>query len=369
MLTGIRGRLLLSYLLLLIVTLTVMAVALILFLSSRPANSDDEIHRMLGIYAATSLRDRQLTRAIRSGDITELDAAASNLRGGDEVSVVIVDSATYSVFWASDDSHTSGTVIRVEREEPYRGALPVARNEGPRPAILEDAPEVTRGNFQKDGTHWLFIKIPIPDRTLRPRGQSSQAVMLLHQRPSTPLLEAVSQFGDNLSIAIIQAGLVGLAVAVILAVVITRTIGKPLQAVSQAAGAVAEGDYSQRVPIAGPQEIQEVAHAFNQMSEQVELNNQAQKDLLANVSHDLKTPLTSIQGYSQAIMDGTAPDKAKATKIIHDEAGRLTRLVTQLTELARLRSGRLSMRQDYLDMGMIVEGISQRLAVVAQNKN
>ncbi|MEL6272388.1 MAG: HAMP domain-containing sensor histidine kinase [Chloroflexota bacterium] len=364
MLTGIRGRLLLSYLLLLIVTLTIMAVALILFLRSRPANSDEEIHRMLASYAVRGLQDRQLIRALRSGNTAAMDVAVDRLPD-DDIVIILIESETNVVYWASDDMHTPGNVIELDREEVFRGAL--TREEDSRPQILESARLTTRGSFEEDGVQWLFIKVPIVARPLR--GQPSQSLLLVHQRPSTPLLEAVSQFGDNLSIAIIQAGLVGMGVAVILAIVITRTIGKPLQAVSDAAGAVAEGDYSHHVPVAGPLEIREVAEAFNRMSEQVELNNQAQKDLLANVSHDLKTPLTSIQGYSQAIMDGTAPDKAAAAKIIHDEAGRLTRLVGQLTELARLRSGRLSMRQDYLDMGMIVEGISQRLAVVAEKKN
>jgi histidine kinase len=131
---------------------------------------------------------------------------------------------------------------------------------------------------------------------------------------------------------------------------------------------VAEGDYQQRVPESGLREVRDVARAFNRMSEQVELNNQAQRDLLANVSHDLKTPLTSIQGFSQAIMDGAAPNPTHAASIIYEEAGRLTRLVNQLTELARLKAGRLTMRQDRVDLAALVNAMAEKVEVVAQKK-
>jgi signal transduction histidine kinase len=153
------------------------------------------------------------------------------------------------------------------------------------------------------------------------------------------------------------------------AVAVSRTIARPLQRLSVAAHAVAAGDYDYRVAERGPTEFKQVAGAFNHMSEQVQLTNQAQRDLLANVSHDLKTPLTSIQGFSQAIMDGTAPNPAKAAAVINEEAGRLGRLVNLLTELARIRAGRLTMRQDPLDLAAMVTAMTEKVEVVAQQKD
>jgi signal transduction histidine kinase len=105
------------------------------------------------------------------------------------------------------------------------------------------------------------------------------------------------------------------------------------------------------------------------MTGQVRANQLSQREFVANVSHDLKTPLTSIQGYSQAIMDGTAKEPAQAAKIIHDEAERLNRMVTELTDLARLQAGRLSMKMQPLDISDIVSAIAQRLWVVAEREN
>ena len=86
------------------------------------------------------------------------------------------------------------------------------------------------------------------------------------------------------------------------------------------------------------------------MSANVQATQQAQQDFLANVSHDLKTPLTSIQGYSQAIIDGAIAEPVKAAQIIHDEAERLNRMVMELTDLARLQAGRLSMKWSGIDL-------------------
>jgi signal transduction histidine kinase len=156
--------------------------------------------------------------------------------------------------------------------------------------------------------------------------------------------------------------------AFILAAFISRSIARSLKSLASAAAAVAEGHYDQRVPENGPMEIQAVAQAFNRMSEQVRDTQKAQQDFLANVSHDLKTPLTSIQGYSQAIIDGAAKDPRSAANIIYEEAGRLNRMVIQLTDLARLQAGRLSMHMTAIELGQLTKAIGERLAIVAQEK-
>jgi two-component system sensor histidine kinase ResE len=123
------------------------------------------------------------------------------------------------------------------------------------------------------------------------------------------------------------------------------------------------------VPETGPKEMRSVAASFNRMSAEVRAAQQSQREFLANVSHDLKTPLTLIQGYSQAIIDGAASDPTDAAETIHDEAARLNRMVTELTDLARLQAGRLSMKMRPLELHAIVEAIAYRLGVVARQKN
>jgi signal transduction histidine kinase len=130
---------------------------------------------------------------------------------------------------------------------------------------------------------------------------------------------------------------------------------------------VAEGHYQQSIPISGPVEVRAVAQAFNSMSEKVRTEQQSQQDFLANVSHDLKTPLTSIQGYSQAIIDGIGSPQ-QAAQIIREESERLNRMVVELTDLTRLQAGRLSMQTAAIDLGQLTTAVTQRLAIMAREK-
>ena len=141
-----------------------------------------------------------------------------------------------------------------------------------------------------------------------------------------------------------------------------------LQSVAAAAAGMAAGNYGERVPVTGPPEVRAVATAFNNMGAQVQTTQKAQQDFLANVSHDLKTPLTSIQGYSQAIVDGAASNPVAAAQIIHEEAARLNRMVTELTDLARLQAGRMSTDRSPLDIAQLTSAVAERLQIMAKEK-
>ncbi len=105
------------------------------------------------------------------------------------------------------------------------------------------------------------------------------------------------------------------------------------------------------------------------MTEQVQAARQTQQDFMVNVSHDLKTPLTSIQGYSQAIIDGTSPKPVDSAQVIHEEAARLNRMVVEITDLARLQDGQMRLNMSTLDLNQIVQAVGERLAIVAQKKD
>jgi signal transduction histidine kinase len=131
------------------------------------------------------------------------------------------------------------------------------------------------------------------------------------------------------------SGAIAFVVSLVLAALLAYSISRPLERIALAAEDVAGGNYEQRLQIATPREIAGLATSFNSMARQVQATLQSQQDLVANVSHELKTPLTSIQGYSQALLDGTASDAAaqdRAAAIIHEEAGRMRRLVDELLE-------------------------------------
>jgi len=190
-------------------------------------------------------------------------------------------------------------------------------------------------------------------------------VALAARPPIVPAVFAEMSWGFAL------AALVALLVSLLASAVIARSVVRPLQKIGDAAAAVAAGDYAHRLPQEGPPEIRRVAISFNAMAEQVAASQQAMHDFVSNVSHELKTPLTSIQGFSQAIMEGATPDETarqKAAAIIYEEAARMARLVEDLLDLARLDSGQVVMQKTPLDLPQILNSAYTRLLPQAIEK-
>jgi len=153
------------------------------------------------------------------------------------------------------------------------------------------------------------------------------------------------------------AGGAALAVAVVLALALARTISEPLHELAGAAGDIAGGNYARRVNPRGPAEVGVVAAAFNRMAEAVERSRTLQRDFLANVSHELKTPLTSLIGFSQALVDGslrTEAEKQRAARILNEESQRLLRMSQELLDLARVESGQVSLRREPVDVAALL---------------
>ena len=162
----------------------------------------------------------------------------------------------------------------------------------------------------------------------------------------------------------LEAGLLALAVAVGLALILSRAFARPLSELAAAAEDIAAGNYSRRVSVTGADEIGVVGRSFNRMGEAVERARTLQRDFLANVSHELKTPLTSLIGFSQALIDGSIEkpaERRRAAEIIHEEAERVLRMAQELLDLARVESGQLALHPIELDLRALLE---QELEIV-----
>ena len=147
----------------------------------------------------------------------------------------------------------------------------------------------------ENGDQWMYV-------IRRVQGNLTVVVATLRQ----PLREVVaSPVIRELAVDILWAGGIALVFALVMAYVISRWVAAPLQNMSTAAIAVAEGQRTQ-VELAGPDEVRLLGEAFNEMTHRVHASQESQREFVANVSHELKTPLTSIQGFAQAILDGTA---------------------------------------------------------------
>lgn len=178
-----------------------------------------------------------------------------------------------------------------------------------------------------------------------------------------PEISISSVFQDELMTPLIRAGIVALVLSFILGWFIARWITGPLQKIAISAGQIAEGNYV-KVPIEGPLEVRQLGGVINEMVTKVQDSMQSQKDFVANVSHEFKTPLTSIQGFAQALFDGAIEkkaDKQRAAEIILGETERLNFLVNDLLTLAKLDAGTIVMEKSQVDLNQLTRNILEKL--------
>jgi signal transduction histidine kinase len=196
---------------------------------------------------------------------------------------------------------------------------------------------------------------------LAPGRDPINAAYLVVARPRASVTAAAA--GELLPLLLATGG-AAMVVAMLLVVLVGRTLTRPLTQLAAAAEDVAAGNYSRRVGIRGDDEIGMLGAAFDRMAEAVERARKVQRDFLANVSHELKTPLTSLIGFSQALVDGSLKsdaDRARAATIVHEESERVLRMAQELLDLARVEAGSISMHIGDVDLSSQLE---QELAIV-----
>lgn len=133
-----------------------------------------------------------------------------------------------------------------------------------------------------------------------------------------------------------------------------RRISVPLGDLLEAAGRIAEGDYSPRVAERGPSEVRALARAFNGMAARLEVTEGQRRDLMADITHELRTPLTVIQGNLEGILDGVYSADEAHLKSILEETQILSRLVDDLRTLALAESGALQLKKEPTDLTVLI---------------
>ena len=166
-------------------------------------------------------------------------------------------------------------------------------------------------------------------------------------------------------IALAAAGALGCVVAAAVAAVLARSIARPLRRVARASSRLAHGAEPGQLPLGGSRELCELAESFNTMATQLERARSAERSFLLSVSHELKTPLTAIRGYAEALDEGVLTP-VRAGKVIRTEAARLERLIVDLINLARLDQRRFDIHAAPVDLAEIAGESATRHAVRAR---
>ena len=209
-----------------------------------------------------------------------------------------------------------------------------------------------------DGKTWLYVSWITPKGDILVLTLPRQGGIQLLR---SPLLRQILR--DDFLPPFFRAGLIAVVLAIIFAAWMGSWITAPLKEIKAASEAVAAGEFRQ-ITLQGPDEVKTLAGSYNEMVNRVQTTQQSQRDFVANVSHELKTPLTSIQGFSQAILDGTVDSEGslqKAAGIIKTESDRMYRLVVDLLDLAGLDAGTIVLDRRALDLNKILSGVVDQL--------
>ncbi len=183
-------------------------------------------------------------------------------------------------------------------------------------------------------------------------GIQTLVVVLTRESP-----EGVGEAADWFGLA----SLLTVIVALVAANRLGHRIARPLQQTEAVTRRIATGDLEARVPVNAQEwpELVSLANSVNQMAASLARAQGTQRQFLMSVSHDLRTPLTSIRGFAEALSDGATTDVTYAAGIIGSSARRLERLVTDLLELAKLESGAFSLHSGTLDLSDVVSQAAQ----------
>jgi len=159
--------------------------------------------------------------------------------------------------------------------------------------------------------------------------------------------------------SLVLAGLGGALLAVLLSYLLARRLSRPIGQLAAATRRLAAGEQAVAVPIAGEDELADLGRAFNEMSLELARARDAQRGFLESVSHELKTPLTSVRGYAEALEEGAVPP-VEGARVIASEADRLQRLVGDLLDLARLGRAGFSVARERIDLGSVAARAVER---------
>jgi signal transduction histidine kinase len=358
---SLQFRLFASYIVIIGVTLGLAALSLFLLLGGYRNDITygnlEDVSLLVNALAATQDEAQPGAEPVPVGDSEALLSTLRNVLSGErnqETSVALVDreGRVLPGYAAPTGVNLEGALVT--------GADPAAVN----PA--GDEIEPAKCELEIAGrADLLCVVTPISPAVLE-QLPGTDATAIVVAKPAASLGEV---FGDLVP-RLLFSGLIGVAAALVLGFLLAQSVGAPLRNIARAARNVSRGNYRQRVPATGPREVRDLASNFNRMTEEVQRSQQTLRDFLANISHELKTPLTSIRGFSEAVLDGTIDDSAgieRSAKIINTESNRVLRLVEELLDLSRIESGQVHMRQEDLSLNELLEHVREVFALRSED--
>ncbi len=192
-------------------------------------------------------------------------------------------------------------------------------------------------NYRFDLMHdVLGIKTLTVTRLIISADGSRQGIIMLHYDMS-----AIYETLRELYLDIFLSVAVALLIAMPIALIISRRITNPIISINNSVTAFSRGDYEIRTEVIGHDEVAELAKSFNNMADEIAGTEKQRREFVANVSHELRSPLTSLHGFIEAMQDGIIPlnEYGKYLPVLLDETDRMGKLVNDLLDISRIESG------------------------------
>jgi len=192
------------------------------------------------------------------------------------------------------------------------------------------------GLFRDTGEEWVTVSkfFSMPD--VPPLGITAEGIILVHSK-----LPTIRNTKYSIPRIFLISGGIGSLAALVMVFILARRLVRPLTEMKQAAGRIASGDFNKRIVIRGEDEIAELSRSFNSMVDALENLENARREFLGNISHELRTPMTTIKGFIDGILDGVIPPENQGAylSIVRDEVRRMEKLVNDIMDLARFQAG------------------------------
>ncbi|MCJ7781322.1 MAG: HAMP domain-containing histidine kinase, partial [Acidimicrobiia bacterium] len=224
-------------------------------------------------------------------------------------------------------------------------SFPLSLRQDLMPSLPPDLAEQEVLSLDVDGTE-VFVTVQ-----RIPLANSEIVIAIGRTAPLLPIREMNRALLFTISVGVVLIAIFGVAMA--------GWIGRRLSGLESASRRIAAGDLTARAPIEGNDEITAASVAFNDMVEQLQVTRRREREFLLSIGHDLRTPLTTIRGYAEALDDGlvSADDAGRAAEVLHLSTDRLSRLVEDIMLLARLEAQEFTLQPEEVEIGAYVTAI------------
>jgi histidine kinase len=182
------------------------------------------------------------------------------------------------------------------------------------------------------------------------------------------IADVYRSFTDGVMEVVAFAAGAAIVAALLVSVFTADRIVTPIRAMTAASQQIAAGDYDQRVPVPGDDELGALAESFNRMAEKLDQTERRRLELVGDVAHELRTPLATIRSSMEGLIDGVLPAEPETYAGIEREAIRLQRLVRDLEELSRAEAGQIPLELQRVALGEVLQAAVQRLQSQYEDK-